>query len=119
MKTAQKRPVSPTYWLKKCQNAILNYNYLTKYTPKTFFEEYINFTNFCYLRRCGVIPGQSFGSHIRPQLPGLGLKANFKGKKEMYILFNSLKLENFILSFSSQNVSSLENIIYASFLDQS
>jgi hypothetical protein len=29
--------------------------YLTKYTPETFFEEYINFTIFCYFRRCGVI----------------------------------------------------------------
>ncbi len=27
------------------------------------------------LRRCGVIPVQIFGSHIRPQLPGLGLKS--------------------------------------------
>jgi hypothetical protein len=47
--------------------------YLTRYTPETFFEEYINFKIFLYLRRCGVIPVQSFGSHICPQLPALGL----------------------------------------------
>jgi hypothetical protein len=29
---------------------------------------------FLGLRRCGVIPVQSFGSHICPQLPGLGFK---------------------------------------------
>jgi hypothetical protein len=38
-----------------------------------FFEEYINFKNVCYLRHCGIIPVQSFRSHIRPQSPGLGL----------------------------------------------
>jgi hypothetical protein len=43
-----------------------------------FFEEYINFKILRYLRRCGVIPVQSFGSHIRPQPPGLGLKVSFK-----------------------------------------
>jgi hypothetical protein len=38
--------------------------YLTRYTPETFFEEYISY--------CGVIP---FGSHLRPQpqQPGLWL----------------------------------------------
>jgi hypothetical protein len=38
-----------------------------------FFVEYINFKIFLYLRRCGVIPVQSFGSHIRPKPSGLGL----------------------------------------------
>jgi hypothetical protein len=47
--------------------------YLTRYTQKMFFEEYINFKIFHYLRHCGVIPVQSFESHIRPQPPGLGL----------------------------------------------
>ncbi len=37
------------------------------------FEEYINFKIFCFLWHCGVIPVQSFRSHIRPQPPGLGL----------------------------------------------
>ncbi len=38
-----------------------------------FFKENINFKNFRHLRWCGVIPVQSFGSHIRPQPTGLGL----------------------------------------------
>jgi hypothetical protein len=37
--------------------------FLTRYNPETFFEEYINFNIFCYLRHCGVIPILSFGSH--------------------------------------------------------
>jgi hypothetical protein len=48
--------------------------YLTKYTPKTFFKEYIDFKIFLYLRRFGVISVQSFESHISPQPPGLGLR---------------------------------------------
>jgi hypothetical protein len=47
--------------------------YLTRYTQETFFEEYINFKTH-YLSHCRVIPLQSFGSHIRPQPHGLGLK---------------------------------------------
>jgi hypothetical protein len=43
--------------------------YLTRYTTRTFFEEYINFKTFHYLMHCGVIPVQSFGSHILPQPP--------------------------------------------------
>jgi hypothetical protein len=39
----------------------------------TIFEEYINFKIFRNLKCCGVIPVQSFGSHIHPQLPRLGL----------------------------------------------
>jgi hypothetical protein len=39
-----------------------------------FFEEYITFNIFCYLRHCGVTPVQSFGSYICSQLPGLGLR---------------------------------------------
>ncbi len=45
-----------------------------KIYSKDFFEKYINFTIFPYLRCCGVIPVQSCGSPIRPQPPGLGLK---------------------------------------------
>jgi hypothetical protein len=48
------------------KNAIFYLKVLKKYTPETFSEEYI--------RHCGVIPVQSFGSHIHPQLPGLGLR---------------------------------------------
>ncbi len=47
--------------------------FLTRYTHKTFFEEYLNFKIFCNLSHCGVIPVRSFGSHIRPQPHGLGL----------------------------------------------
>jgi hypothetical protein len=47
--------------------------FLTRYTPETFFKEYINFKIFCYFRHCGVIPILSFGSHIQPQPPELGL----------------------------------------------
>jgi hypothetical protein len=57
-----KSPKTPFFALK----------YLTRYNLETFFEEYINFKIFHYLSHCGVIPVQSFGSHIRPQLPGLG-----------------------------------------------
>jgi hypothetical protein len=47
--------------------------YLTRYTHETFFEKYVNFQNH-YLSHYGVILVQSFGSHIRPQPHGLGLK---------------------------------------------
>jgi hypothetical protein len=48
--------------------------YLTRYTHETFFEEYVNFKIFRNLSHCGVIPVRSFGSHIRSQPHGLGLK---------------------------------------------
>jgi hypothetical protein len=51
--------------------------YLTRYTRETFFEKYVNFQNH-YLSQCGVIPVQRFGSHIRPQPQGLGLKLAFQ-----------------------------------------
>ncbi len=47
--------------------------YLTRYTHEMFFEEYTNFETH-YLSHCRVIPLQSFGSHIRPQPHGLGLR---------------------------------------------
>jgi hypothetical protein len=47
--------------------------YFTRYTQETFFEENINFKIFHNLSHCGVIPVQSFRSHIRLQPPGLGL----------------------------------------------
>jgi hypothetical protein len=60
---AYKSPKTPIFALK----------YLTRYTHETFFEEYTNFEAH-YLSRCRDIPLQSFGSHIRPQLHGLGLR---------------------------------------------
>ncbi len=47
--------------------------YLTRYTHETFFEEHTKFEGY-YLSRYRDIPLQSFGSHIRPQPHGLGLK---------------------------------------------
>jgi hypothetical protein len=52
---------------------LLKSTYITIYTTETFFEEYINYKIFCYLRNCGVISVQSFGSQIGPQPPRLGL----------------------------------------------
>jgi hypothetical protein len=51
--------------LKITKNAVFNL--------KMFFEEYIDLKIFCYLRCCGVTPVHSFGSHILPQPPRLGL----------------------------------------------
>jgi hypothetical protein len=59
--------------LKDAKNILFYLKVLNNYTPKTFYEEYINFKIFCNLRRYGVIPVQNFGSHIYPQSPGLGL----------------------------------------------
>jgi hypothetical protein len=59
---------------KFAKNAVFHSNVLNKICSPDFFEEYINFLAFHYLRHCGVIPVQSFGSHISPQLPGLGLR---------------------------------------------
>ncbi len=57
---------------KSPKTPIFAQKYLTRYTHKTFFEKYVNFQNH-FLSHCGVIPVQSFGSHIRPQPHGLGL----------------------------------------------
>jgi hypothetical protein len=43
-----------------------------------FFGEHINFKKFYYLRRCVVIPVQSFGSHIHPQPSRLGLNCLYE-----------------------------------------
>ncbi len=51
-----------------------------------FFEEYINFTNLCYIRRCGFIPVLSFGIHIHSQPSELGLNITFKGTLTREIL---------------------------------
>jgi hypothetical protein len=51
--------------LKLPKTTFFTEKHLTKYTPKMFFEEYINFKIFCYLRHYGVITVQSLGSHIK------------------------------------------------------
>jgi hypothetical protein len=60
--------------LKIAKNAVLYLKLVNKIYSRDFFEEYMNFKIFCYLRLGGVIPVQSFGSNIRPQPPGLGFK---------------------------------------------
>jgi hypothetical protein len=81
-KTAQKRRKNGRFPslinLKIAKNAVFYLKVLSKIYSKDFFEEYINFKIFRNLRRCGVIPVQIFGSHICPQLPGLGLSSNKK-----------------------------------------
>jgi hypothetical protein len=47
--------------------------YLKRYTHETFFKKYTNFEAY-YLSHYRVIPLQSFGSQIRPQPHGLGLR---------------------------------------------
>ncbi len=84
-KNGEKRAVSRTFWPinhRKCRFFALKY--LTRYTHETFFEEYVNFKIFRNLSHCGVIPVRSFGSHIRPQPHGLGLKdlPNFPIRKQ-------------------------------------
>ncbi len=58
---------------KSLKTLFFTQKYLTRYTHETFFEEYTNFQSH-YLSHCRVIPLQSFGSHIRPQPHGLGLR---------------------------------------------
>ncbi len=69
-KTAKKGMVSCTIDLKISKNTVLyfkvQYVHVTRYSPETFFEEFMNFKLFCYLSPCYVIPVQSFGSHSRP-----------------------------------------------------
>jgi hypothetical protein len=60
--------------LKIAKNAVFYFKALYKIYSQDLLEEYINFKNFCYLRRCGVIPVQSFGSHIHSQPSGFELK---------------------------------------------
>jgi hypothetical protein len=56
------------------KKTFFNQKLLNKIYSQDVFKKYINFKIFRNLRRCGVIPVQSFGSHIRPQPPRLGLK---------------------------------------------
>ncbi len=78
--------------------------YLTRYIPKTFFEEYINFKMFHYLSHCGVIPVQSLGSHIRPHLPRLGLNHSWKEKKSASVIFGEQgRCEIVLMSFTTRD----------------
>jgi hypothetical protein len=76
MKTTKKHWFCPLFGLKIAETLFFAQKYLTRYTLEMFFEEYINFKNFHYLRHYGVLPVQSFKNHICPQPPGLGLKLN-------------------------------------------
>jgi hypothetical protein len=67
----KKWAVLRTFWLINCQkHRYLLKSILSRYTPETFFEKYINFKIFRYLRHCGAMPVQSFGNYIRPKPPG-------------------------------------------------
>ncbi len=68
---AYKSPKTPFFALK----------YLARYTHETFFEVYMKFQGH-YSSRCRDIPLQSFGSHIRPQPHGLGLKTTPENRKK-------------------------------------
>jgi hypothetical protein len=63
-----KRPVTCTYCLKNTQNTIFYLKILNKIYSRDIFEEYINLNIFCYLRLCGVIREQSFGSQSAAQI---------------------------------------------------
>ncbi len=78
---AYKSPKTPFFAIK----------YLTRYTHKTFFEEYINIKIFRNLSHCGVIPVRSFGSHIRPQPHGLGLNYSCNNR---CLFFRRLKINH-------------------------
>ncbi len=77
--------------------------YLTRYTRETFFEKYVNFQNH-YLSHCGVISVQSFGSHLRPQPHGLGLRLIFNKVYDRFDCesFCSAKPQRFIWRWNSQ-----------------
>jgi hypothetical protein len=67
-KQHRKQVISRTFWPKnhlKCHFSLK----MNKIYSQDFFEEYINFKIFGYLKRCGVIPDQSFRCHIRPHHP--------------------------------------------------
>jgi hypothetical protein len=69
-KTVPKQPVSRTFGPKnRLKRCFFYLKVLNNIYSGDFFEEYINFKNVGYLRHCGVIPVQSFGSHKRPQPP--------------------------------------------------
>ncbi len=61
--------------------------YLTTYTRETFFEEYTNFEAH-YLSRFRVISVRRFGSHIRPQPHGLGLR-HIPGSQSRHVTFEN------------------------------
>jgi hypothetical protein len=52
--------------LKIAENTVFHSKIPNKIYSQFFFKEYINFKIFHYLRQCGVIPVQNFGSHVHP-----------------------------------------------------
>jgi hypothetical protein len=82
----KKQAVSRTFWLVNSRTPFFAQKYFTRYTPEMFFEEYINFKIVHNLSHCGVIPVQSFGSHIRPQSHGLGLILTYICSKKFWKL---------------------------------
>ncbi len=82
---SQNRLPSRPECIKRCQNSqfhiLLDFKigknaifHLKEYTPDFFLRNILIFKIFCYFRSCGVMPVQSFGSHICPQPRGLDLK---------------------------------------------
>ncbi len=69
---AQKWPVSKNYWLKIAENAVVYLQVLNKIYSWEVFQGIHEFF-VCYIRWGYFIPIKSFGSHIRPQPPGIGL----------------------------------------------
>jgi hypothetical protein len=62
-KTEKNRRFPKLFGLQTAKNTVFRLKVLNKIYV---FKEYISFKIFCYFRHCGVIPVQSFGSHIRP-----------------------------------------------------
>jgi hypothetical protein len=60
------------FGLKIAENAVFSSKVLIKIYSEYVFSGKHYFKIFCYLRRCGNMPVQSFGSHILPQPSGLG-----------------------------------------------
>jgi hypothetical protein len=80
---AKNKRFSSIIVLKIVENAIFYAKVLNKIFQNVF-EEYMTFKMFCYLRQYGVIPVQSFGSHIRPQPSGLGLIITLTQSRRLY-----------------------------------
>jgi hypothetical protein len=67
----KKTVVSHTFFSKSLKTLFFTQKYLTRYTPGTFLRNTLVLQIFVtYVKHCEVIPVQSFGSHVRPQLPG-------------------------------------------------
>jgi hypothetical protein len=72
----KKQAVLCSFWLINYQKLRVSLKRTEQDIHLRFFLG-ILFINFCcYLRRCEVVPVQNFGSHIRPQSPGLEFNVN-------------------------------------------